>query len=124
MSLVGPDSPHLSGQRDNPKRITLILNAGAVARPSDYDIKSDLPLSRTARVRCEHRRDRSERNGQSPWRTVQQVRPEENHERNVGAEDRGQGSGSRPLNPVPRTLFQTGLRLQGRRCAKPSARAD
>jgi hypothetical protein len=39
-SSAGPDSPHVSGQCDNPERIALILDASAVAvaRSLDYDI--------------------------------------------------------------------------------------
>jgi|GEM_PF-2936268 len=92
-SFISPDSPHLSGQCDNPERIALILYARAavVIRSLDHDFKSDISRACTAWMGREHRRDRPQRNRHTPRRTVSQACSEEEHKRQLRAPSIGTG---------------------------------
>jgi hypothetical protein len=81
-SFAGPDSPHLSGQCDNPERIALILDASTavVTRSLDHDIEPNTSLARAANLRRKHRRDHPERNYKTPRRTGEQAGSEEDYE--------------------------------------------
>jgi len=87
VSFGRPDSPHISGQCNNPERVALITRCKRsrgcpIAR---HDVQSDISWACTPRMRREHRGNHPERDCHTPCRAAQQACSEKDYERDLRA---------------------------------------